>query len=80
MLLLAVLFFDFYFLIEYGGLPVIQHFVLRFVLYRNGYLPWQRAILMYLQTVSDKKRNAHQVDLSKEKMLADIIKSFPWVL
>jgi hypothetical protein len=28
MLLLAVLFFGFYFLIEYGGLPVIQHFVL----------------------------------------------------
>ncbi len=23
-----------------GGLPFIQHFALRFVLYRNGYLPW----------------------------------------
>jgi MFS family permease len=27
-------------LVEYGGLSVIGHFILRFILYRNGYIPW----------------------------------------
>jgi len=26
--------------LEYGGLSAIQHYVLRFILYRNAYIPW----------------------------------------
>jgi len=40
-LLFATFFLGFYLALdEYGGMAVIKHFILRFIFYRNGYLPW----------------------------------------
>jgi predicted lipid-binding transport protein (Tim44 family) len=30
-------------MINYGGFAFIQHFILRLILYRNGYTPWDYA-------------------------------------
>jgi hypothetical protein len=39
-------------LADYGGISVIQHFVLRFILYRNGYLPWN--IVRFLDYAAER--------------------------
>lgn len=50
---LAVAFLGFFFaFIEYGGLAVIKHFILRFILYRNGYLPWN--IVRFLDYATER--------------------------
>lgn len=39
--LFAVFFLAFFIaFVLYGGRPIIQHFILRFILYRNEYVPW----------------------------------------
>jgi hypothetical protein len=39
-------------LIDYGGIAFIQHFVLRFALYRNGYIPWN--IVRFLDYAAER--------------------------
>jgi hypothetical protein len=54
--------------LSYGGIPCIQHFVLRLILYFNGYIPWNYARFLnyctdrlFLQRVGGRYRFLHKL-------------------